>query len=147
MMELCIKRFEELSVTELYEIIKLRESVFVVEQNCVYLDADGKDTKALHVFMKDKGGIQAYLRVLDRGVSFPDVSLGRVISMQRRSGLGSKLLRAGIHAAQEHFGAKRIVIEAQTYAKPFYEKQGFLQTSDEFLEDGIPHIQMTLDMN
>ena len=115
MMELCIKRFDELSVTELYEIIKLRESVFVVEQNCVYLDADGKDTKALHVFMKDEGGIQAYLRVLDRGVSFPDVSLGRVISMQRRSGLGSKLLRAGIKAAQEHFGAERIVIEAQTY--------------------------------
>jgi len=145
-MELFVKKFDELSTADLYEIIQLRESVFVVEQNCVYLDADGKDTGALHVFLRDEDGIEAYLRVLDRGVSFPEVAIGRVISKKRRCGLGSELLRSGIKAAKERFGADRIVVEAQTYAKPFYEKQGFVQVSDEFLEDGIPHIKMILEI-
>lgn len=145
-MELFVKKFDELSTAELYEIIQLRESVFVVEQNCVYLDADGKDTGALHVFLRDEDGIEAYLRVLDRGVSFPEVAIGRVVSKKRRCGLGSELLRCGIKAAKERFGADRIVVEAQTYAKPFYEKQGFVQVSDEFLEDGIPHIKMILEI-
>ena len=145
-MELFVKKFDELSTAELYAIIQLRESVFVVEQNCVYLDADGKDTGALHVFLRDEDGIEAYLRVLDRGVSFPEVAIGRVVSKKRRCGLGSELLRCGIKAAKERFGADRIVVEAQTYAKPFYEKQGFVQVSDEFLEDGIPHIKMILEI-
>lgn len=144
-MELCIKRFGELTLDELYEIMRLRLAVFVVEQNCVYQDADGKDADAYHVFLRDEEGIQAYLRVLDRGVSFDDVSLGRVIARRRRCGLGSEILRAGVAVARERFDAERIVIEAQVYAHGLYEKQGFRQTSGEFLEDGIPHIQMTLE--
>ncbi len=145
-MELVVKHFDELSAWELYEILRIRSAVFVVEQECVYQDIDGKDLDAYHVFMQDEEGIQAYLRVMDRGVSFEDVAIGRVISMKRREGLGSELLRIGIEVAKEKFGADRITLEAQTYAQAFYERQGFVKSSGEFLEDGIPHIRMTLDM-
>ena len=145
-MELYVKRFDELSLDELYEILKLRCDVFVVEQNCVYPDLDDHDQQAVHVFLRDEDGIQAYLRVLDRGVRFEDVSIGRVISMKRRCGLGTRILKTGIEVAHEYFGAKRITIEAQVYARRLYENLGFVQNSSEFLEDGIPHIRMTLEM-
>lgn len=145
-MKLYVKHFDELTVNELYEILKLRSDVFVVEQNCVYPDLDDKDQDAYHVFLKDDSGIQAYLRVLDRGVSFEDVAIGRVLSIKRRCGLGSRILQAGIEVAREKFGAPRITLEAQVYARSLYEKQGFVQTSGEFLEDGIPHIRMSLEL-
>ena len=145
-MELIIKKFDELSIEELYEILKLRSEVFVVEQNCVYQDLDGKDRGAYHLYIKENGAIIAYLRVMDRGVSFSEPSIGRVVCIRRRCGIGSALLKAGIQAARERYGAKRIIIEAQCYARSFNELQGFVQSSDEFLEDGIPHIQMTLDL-
>lgn len=145
-MELVVKHFEELTAYELYEILRLRAAVFVVEQECVYQDIDGKDLDAYHVFLQDEEGIQAYLRVMDQGVSFEDVAIGRVISMKRREGLGSELLKIGIEVAKEKFGADRITIEAQTYARAFYERQGFVKASGEFMEDGIPHIRMTLDL-
>ena len=95
--------------------------------------------------MEDENGIQAYLRVLDRGAENENVSIGRVIAVKRRSGLGSRILTEGIKAARELFGADRIYVEAQTYAKEFYEKQGFEQVSAEFLIDGIPHVRMILE--
>ncbi len=143
-MELCVKRFDQLTLDELYDIMELRVAVFVVEQTCPYPEIDGRDKGAYHVFLRDEAGIQAYLRVLDRGVSFPEVSIGRVIAVKRRQGLGTEILRAGIRTAVEKFGADAIRIEAQTYARSLYEKQGFRQVSEEFLEDGIPHIQMLL---
>lgn len=143
-MELCVKRFDQLTLDELYDIMELRVAVFVVEQTCPYPEIDGRDKGAYHVFLRDETGIQAYLRVLDRGVSFPEVSIGRVIAVKRRQGLGTEILRAGIRTAVEKFGADAIRIEAQTYARSLYEKQGFRQVSEEFLEDGIPHIQMLL---
>lgn len=146
-MELIVKHFDELTARELHEILRIRSQVFVVEQECIYQDIDGKDLNAYHVWIQAGEEMIAYLRVMDRGVSFEDVAIGRVISMRRRRGIGSELLRAGIEAAKEKFGADRITLEAQTYARTFYEKQGFVQTSEEFLEDGIPHIRMTLDMN
>ncbi len=145
-MELVIKKFSELTAEELYEILKLRVDVFVVEQNCPYPEIDGKDKEAYHLWLKDEKGIAAYLRVLDRGVSFEDCAIGRVISARRRQGIGTEILKAGITAAKEKFGADKITIEAQVYAKEFYEKQGFVQVSEPFLEDGIPHIIMTLDL-
>lgn len=145
-MELIVKRFNELGAEELYEILKLRAAVFVVEQECAYQDVDDKDKYAYHVYLKDESGIQAYLRVLDAGVSFEEVSIGRVISMKRRGGLGSRLMEAGITVAREKLNASAIRIEAQTYAKSFYEAQGFKQVSEEFLEDGIPHIEMILNL-
>ncbi|MCI5801791.1 MAG: GNAT family N-acetyltransferase [Oscillospiraceae bacterium] len=143
-MELVIKRFEELTAEELYEILRLRVSVFVVEQNCPYQELDGKDLRAYHVYLRDAEGIEAYLRVLDAGVSFPEVSIGRVIAVKRRQGLGSRILSEGVRVAGERLAAGAIRIEAQTYARGLYEAQGFCQVSEEFLEDGIPHIEMLL---
>ncbi len=142
-MELIVKHFNELTAEELFAIYKLRVSVFVVEQKCPYQEVDDADPLAYHVWLKDEEGIQAYLRVLPRGATFEDVSIGRVIAVKRRCGLGGRILAAGIQTAEEKFQAERIVIEAQTYARKLYENAGFTQSSREFLEDGIPHIQMT----
>ena len=145
-MELVEKRFEELTTLELYEILKVRAEVFVVEQNCVYQDLDEKDKQAYHVYLKNEEGIQAYLRVLDAGVSFPEVGIGRVMTLKRRCGLGTQVLKEGIRVAKEKMNADTIKLEAQVYARSLYEKEGFVQPSEEFLEDGIPHIEMTLNM-
>lgn len=144
-MKTCIKKFEELTAAELYRILKLRVDVFVVEQNCPYHELDDCDQKALHIWLEDEEGIEAYLRVLPRDVKSEWVSIGRVIAVKRGMGLGTKVLRAGIRAAKEHLGADSIYVEAQSYARSLYEKQGFRQISEEFLEDGIPHIKMVLD--
>lgn len=144
-MESVIKKFDELSVNELYDILKLRVDVFVVEQNCPYPEIDDKDQNAYHVWLKDGEGITAYLRVIDKGVSFEDAYIGRVISARRRKGYGTALLKEGIRIAKEKFGADKITIEAQVYARKFYENVGFHKVSEEFLEDGIPHIIMTLE--
>ncbi len=145
--DLYVKHFHELTVDELYEILKLRVSVFVVEQNCPYMEVDDLDQSAIHVYLKDENGIQAYLRVMDKNISRKYVSIGRVIAVKRRCGLGSQILREGIRQAIESFGAKEIYLEAQTYAKALYEKQGFKQISEEFLEDGIPHVKMILEVS
>lgn len=144
-MELIVKHFSELSVNELYDIYKLRVSVFVVEQNCPYQEVDDADKVAYHLWLKDESGILAYARVLPKGATFSDVSIGRVISVKRRCGIGSQIVSAAIDVAKEKFNANRITIAAQVYARALYEQAGFRQTSEEFLEDGLPHIQMQLD--
>ena len=143
-MLLQIKRFEELTLDELYAILRLRVDIFVVEQCCPYPELDGLDRQALHVWLADDTGIIAYVRILDKGVKSPYAALGRVIAARRRMGLGTKIVQAGIEAAREIFGADAIYLEAQTYARGLYEKLGFRQISEEFLEDGIPHIRMLL---
>lgn len=145
-MELIVKHFSELSVEELFEIYKLRVSVFVVEQKCPYQEIDDADKAAYHLWLKDESGIKAYARVLPRGTTFDTVSLGRVIAVKRRCGLGIQIVTAAIHVAKKVLKADKITIEAQTYARALYEKAGFIQTSEEFLEDGIPHIQMQLTL-
>ena len=144
-MELNIKKFDELTNDELYNILKLRISVFVVEQNCTYQDLDGNDKEAYHIFFTENSEIIAYLRIVDKGVLYDEVCIGRVISTRRRCGLGTKLLSEGIKVAREKFGAEKIIIGAQTYAKPFYESLGFRQISEEYYEDSIPHIKMILE--
>ena len=141
-MEIVVKKFSELTLGELYEILKIRAEVFVVEQNCPYQDLDEIDKKAYHVYMQENGKMVAYLRVIDKGERLDEVSVGRVISLKRRCGLGSALMQEGIRVAKEKFGAKKIKVGAQVYAKPFYEQAGFRQISEEYLEDGIPHIYM-----
>lgn len=141
-MESKIKRFDELTTKELYEILRARAEVFVVEQNCAYQDLDGVDLDAYHVWFEENGKILAYLRVVDKGKRLDEVSLGRVISLKRRCGLGSKLMRLGIAVAKEKFGARVIKIGAQAYAQPFYESVGFSRISEEYDEDGIPHVYM-----
>lgn len=113
-----------------------------MEQKCPYQEADDADRVAYHLWLKDNDGIQAYARVLPSGVTFPTVSLGRVIAVKRHCGLGSRIVTAAIQVAETKLNAKEITIEAQVYARSLYEKHGFRQTSEEFLEDGIPHIQM-----
>ena len=141
-MRLFVKRFEELSLQDLYEILKVRTAVFVVEQNCPYQDPDDFDQDAVHVFLKNEEGIRAYLRVIKAGVESEHVSIGRVLTLDRRQGLGIRILSEGMRVAKEYFAADRIYLEAQTYAKGLYEKLGFRVISGEFLLDGIPHVKM-----
>lgn len=141
-MELVVRHFSQLTRDELFEIYKLRVAVFIVEQQCAYPEVDDFDRAAYHIFLRDGEGIQAYLRLLPPHTTFDTASIGRVIAVKRRQGLGSQIVAEGIKAAREILGAKKITIEAQTYARGLYEKAGFVQSSGEFLEDGIPHIQM-----
>ena len=144
-MEIVVKHFYELTLDELYEILRARAEVFVVEQNCAYQDVDEVDKEAYHVYLREEGKIVAYLRVIDKGKRLDEVSLGRVITLKRRQGYGSKVMQAGIAVAREKFGATKIKIGAQAWAKPFYEQVGFRQISGEYMEDGIPHIYMILE--
>ena len=141
-MKLICKHFNDLTAKELYEILRLRVDVFVVEQKCSYSEVDGKDLDAWHLWFEDEDGIAGYLRLLAPGVSFKEASIGRVIAKKRRCGIGSKLMQAGIEKMKEIYGDTDIRIEAQVYAREFYEKAGFVKVSEEFLDDGIPHIEM-----
>ena len=138
------KRFDELTTQELYELLRIRTDVFVVEQNCVYQDMDYDDQAAIHLWLTDEAErIVALCRVCPAGTHMEEVSIGRVITTERGKGYGKQIMLAGIEAAKEHFEAKLIEIEAQDYAKGFYEQVGFRQSSEPFILDGIPHIKMT----
>ena len=145
-MELTVKHFSELTADELFMIYKLRTAVFVVEQKCPYQEVDDADRQSYHVWLHESGEIQAYLRIVPENVLSENVSIGRVIAVKRRCGLGTQILNAGIKIAKDCLGADTVVVEAQTYAKKLYENVGFVRISDEFLEDGIPHIKMRLDI-
>ncbi|MBR2989168.1 MAG: GNAT family N-acetyltransferase [Clostridia bacterium] len=147
-MEITIKKFDELTTDELYEILRLRAEVFVVEQDCVYQDLDGKDKKAYHIYLTDDGVMQAYLRVLPQGVSYPlDASIGRVVVRAKKNGYGKIVVERGLKLAKEKFNAKVIRISAQVQAQGFYEKQGFKPVSNIYLEDGIDHREMIYEVN
>ena len=141
-MELHCKHFDALTTKELWQIYRLRSAVFVVEQACVYQDIDTFDLQAYHLFLTQGDEMLAYARALPAGTAFDTPSIGRVIAVRRRCGLGTKIVAAALQAAVDKFGAQTVTIEAQTYARALYEKLGFRQTSEEFLEDGIPHIRM-----
>ena len=143
-MKAAAKYFNELTTTELYEILKARAEIFVVEQNCVYQDLDDKDYESLHVFYEEDGKTVAYLRAFYRNGSV--VQIGRVLTLHHGTGLGGKLLKEGIAQIKEKMNPSQLYIEAQCYAVGYYEREGFRVCSDEFLEDGIPHVQMTLDL-
>ena len=145
-MELTVKHFSELSAEELFEVYRLRVSVFVVEQHCPYQEVDDADRAAYHIWLRDGDGIEAYARVLPPGAAFPTSAIGRVIAVKRRCGLGGRIVEAAVSTAKTKFFADKITIEAQVYARSLYEKHGFRQTSAEFLEDGIPHIRMQLNL-
>lgn len=139
-----IKSFEALSVYELYDLLRLRSEIFVVEQNCVYLDLDGKDKVALHLFGEFEGKIVAHARLFKAGISFENASIGRVnvAADYRDRKWGHDLMREAIAGILLHFGESQITIGAQLYLKKFYESHGFMQTSEMYLEDDIPHIEM-----
>ena len=137
------KKFQELSTDELYELLRVRSEVFVVEQNCVYQDMDGDDQKSIHLWLTVADKIAALARVCPAGTHMKEISIGRVITTERGKGYGKQIMLRAIEAAIEHFNATLIDIEAQEYAKGFYEGMGFRQSSDTFMLDGIPHIKMT----
>ncbi|MBO9619945.1 MAG: GNAT family N-acetyltransferase [Niabella sp.] len=138
------KTFAELSTTELYHILQLRAAVFVVEQQCAYQDIDGKDLKGYHLTGWHNGAAVAYTRLLPKGVSYAEQSIGRVVTAQayRALGLGRVLMQQSIEASYRLFGKTPIRIGAQQHLKRFYESLGFQQASDLYDEDGIPHIEM-----
>lgn len=138
------KSFDELEVYELYEILKLRTEVFVVEQNCPYQDEDDKDQLAIHIMGWDGNTLAAYARIFPAGVYFRNASISRVIIRleYRGTGSGHKLMAASILALNDRFSEYGIEISAQAHLKSFYEHHLFRQVSEPYLEDGIPHIRM-----
>lgn len=149
-----IKRFNELTLSELYEILRLRAEIFVVEQDCVYQDLDGNDHDAVHIFAKEPADgtecgserIIAAMRVFVDGDG--EVRFGRVVvdAGCRRQGIATRMLRMATDIAAKDFAAKKIVLDSQTYALDVYGGVGFKVDSDEFLEDGIPHRRMILEL-
>ncbi|MDC9722027.1 MAG: GNAT family N-acetyltransferase [Urechidicola sp.] len=139
-----IKVFSELTTTELYQILRLRSEVFVVEQDCVYQDIDDKDQQAIHLFISDEKEVIAYTRLFAPGLYFDTASIGRVVvSLKHRKGsLGHQIMDASVKVVQQKFNTSKITISAQTYLKKFYESHGFVKEGNEYLEDGIPHIKM-----
>jgi len=140
-----IKTFEELTNVELYSILSLRAEVFIVEQTCPYLDTDGKDFKSFHLMgTLESGNLIAYSRIVPPGISFDEVSIGRVASSPKARGIGvgKVLLEQSIKEIYKKYGAVAIHIGAQLYLKNFYGSFGFIIISDEYLEDNILHIEM-----
>lgn len=139
-----IKHFSELTTTELYAALHLRAEVFILEQNCVYLDPDNKDQQSFHVLYYADNELAAYTRLVPAGVSFDEISIGRVITSPRHrgTGLGKKLMDASIEGCYEKFGRQPIRIGAQLYLLKFYQSFGFVEQGEVYDEDGIPHIEM-----
>ncbi|MDR6299779.1 GNAT family N-acetyltransferase [Mesonia maritima] len=143
-MKISIKKFEELTLTELYQILQLRSEVFVVEQDCVYQDIDGKDQEALHIIGKKSDKIVAYTRCFAPGIYFEEAAIGRVVVQEneRKNKLGHQILEASIQAIHKKFTTSHIKLSAQQYLTKFYETHNFKQIGEGYLEDGIPHIAM-----
>ena len=144
-MEVVKKFFDQLTVRELFQIYRLRTAVFVVEQHCPYQEVDDADLSACHILLREGGELAAYLRLLP-GAAPGEAVIGRVVAARRRAGLGSRVLAEGIRAAREQ-GAAFITLAAQVYARGLYQKAGFRAVSAEFLEDGIPHVKMRLELS
>lgn len=141
-----LKKFEELTSTELYKIIQLRNEVFVVEQNCVYQDADDKDQESFHFCGWDGEKLVAYTRIIPQGISYAEASIGRVVTSPayRGTGAGRELMKESIKRTFSQFNCTSIKIGAQVYLTKFYQSLGFVQSGPEYLEDNIPHIEMIL---
>lgn len=139
-----LKKFEELTVQELYLILQLRYEVFTIEQNCIYPDMDNKDQQAFHLMCFDNEKLIAYARILPPGIAYADPSIGRVVTAHivRKTGLGKELMSRSIEACINLYGNTDITLSAQLYLKKFYESFGFKAIGDSYLEDGIDHIKM-----
>lgn len=142
-----VKSFNELSAFELYKIYKARVAVFVVEQACPYQEVDDADREAIHLWLEDDNeDLVAYARVLPKNDHRDHVMIGRLLTLERKKGYGTKILQLAIETAQKKFAAKDIEADAQSYVQKLYEKQGFQAVSQEFLLDDIPHVKMRLTL-
>lgn len=139
-----IKTFSELTTTELYEIIKARVNVFVVEQDCPYPDLDDYDQKAIHLWAEKGGDVLAYCRIFDKGIKYPETSIGRVVTTEkgRGTGLGKQLISYAIDVIENRLRTTEVRISAQDYLLKFYSGFGFVDTGKKYLEDNIPHTEM-----
>ncbi|WP_396632729.1 GNAT family N-acetyltransferase [Maribacter sp. R86514] len=144
MLDIKVKSFKEFDIEELYNVLQLRSDIFVVEQDCVYLDIDGKDDKAIHVLGYKNDKVVAYTRIFKPGDYFDQASIGRVAVHKeyRKFGYGKIIMQASIKAVEEQFNKDEIKISAQKYLTKFYTDLGFKSMGDGYLEDGIPHIAM-----
>lgn len=147
MLDVKVKYFEELSIHELHDLLQLRSAVFVVEQDCLYQDIDGKDKIALHVLGYKNGKLIAYARIFKPGDYFEDASIGRVVvdKNEREHKYGIDIMNASVEAIRNHLKVSKIKVSAQTYLKRFYNNLGFKEVGEEYLEDNIPHIGMVLN--
>ncbi|MGB0918581.1 MAG: GNAT family N-acetyltransferase [Flavobacteriales bacterium] len=138
------KPFNELSAEEMYTVLCVRQEVFVLEQECLYLDADGKDRKSFHLMGFDGSDLMAYARIVEPGVSYEEVSIGRILSSKkaRRTGAGIELMNEALSRIEAIYGKVPVRISAQSYLEKFYKKFGFEPTGKEYLEDEIPHMEM-----
>jgi ElaA protein len=139
-----LKKFNELIVEEIYKILEIRNEVFIVGQNCAYQDCDGKDKNAYHLYLQDNDEIIAYLRILKKGVSFEEIAIGRVLvhNNYRGKGIAREMMLKAINFIELELNEKEIKIQAQAYLVNFYKSLGFKETSNEYLEDNIPHVDM-----
>ncbi len=143
-MNFVAKNFSELSLTELYEILKARSQIFIVEQNMHCQDMDGVDQKARHFFIEENGKVLAYLRAFYADDSKTVVRIGRVLSITHGIGLGTDIMRKAMADIKETMNCRKICLDSQKTAIGFYEKLGFQTVSDEFLEEGVIHVAMQL---
>jgi ElaA protein len=143
-MQLKIKKFNELSNLELYKIIEARIDIFVVEQNCPYKECDNKDQDSFHLYYESKEEIISYLRIIPAGISYPEISIGRVLVKPeyRKKGLAVKMMKKAISFIEENFDSEMIKISAQEYVLSLYQNLGFKVVSERYLEDDIPHYDM-----
>ena len=145
-MNITAKKFDELTITELYEILKARAEIFIMEQNINYQDMDDIDYKSVHCFIQEGNKVIAYLRAFYKSEDRSVVKIGRVLTLEHGKGVGRVLLEESIKAIKEKMQCNQIYIEAQKHAIGFYEKFGFVTTSGEFLEEGIIHVAMELNV-
>lgn len=144
-MKFIAKYFNELTSKELYEILKSRSEIFVIEQHITYQDMDNIDYNSLHCFIMENDRVIAYLRAFYQD-NEEIVKVGRVLTIEHGNGIGRKLMEKSLKAIKDKMNCKRIVMNAQKHAKGFYEKFGFIQTSDDFLEEGVVHVKMEKDV-
>ncbi|MBE6943846.1 MAG: GNAT family N-acetyltransferase [Ruminococcaceae bacterium] len=143
-MKLQVKFFEELTTRELYEIVRSRTEIFLLEQHIICQDFDRMDYEALHCFLEKDGKVLAYLRAFQAGEGIAKV--GRVLSITHGMGYGTKLMTEALPYIREKLGVSKVVVHAQKTAQGYYDKLGFVVTSDDYLEEGIPHVTMELSL-
>ena len=143
-MDIRIKTFDELSKTELYEILRERTAVFIVEQECAYQEVDDKDQVAVHVMGREAGDLIAYTRIFKAGDYASQACIGRVLvhRLHRNKGLGQEIMKASLEVVKKRFKTDTVMVSAQRYLEKFYQELGFQTTGEPYLEDGIPHIKM-----
>jgi len=147
-MQYTMKKFGELTNTELYKLLQLRQEVFIIEQTCIYPDMDDKDQNAYHLMVFDQGTMLGCLRILEKDVSFEEAAIGRVIVSKpnRQKGIAKEMMLQALDFIRQELNERHVRISAQSVAIPFYKSVGFEVVSEEYLEDDIPHVEMLCEL-